>query len=112
MSQDLHSTREFVSETEGKYSVELFKEGGINFAEIEAGFSLHAFFQFGRDALLHLGIHVHRHEVVADVVLSHADGGKPNRFALVDRVARYQSIEFGFVGEDFEVFLIRLQHLL
>jgi hypothetical protein len=28
MSQDLHSTREFVSETEGKYSVELFKEGG------------------------------------------------------------------------------------
>jgi hypothetical protein len=55
----------------------------VDRVEIKAGLALHPFLQFGRDALLHRRIHVNRQEVIADVVLAHADRRKPYRLPLV-----------------------------
>ena len=91
---------------------ELAEEHGINFGEIETRFALHALLQLRRDALLHRGIHVNGHEVVADVILAHSNGGKPDRFAFVDGLPRNQCIKFGLVWENVEVLLVRPKEFL
>ncbi len=91
---------------------ELTEECGIDFAEIKTGFALHAFLQFGRDAFLHGGMNVHRHEVVADVALAHPNGGKPERLAPVNGLVGNECVEFWLVREHLKMFFVRLENLL